>query len=256
MLDLVIITGATKGIGNKILENAANYGKNIIAIGSSNLVEDLKVDSSVNFIPLKLDFENPIKVETAIKEEITKIKGIQSIGLALCAAKLGNYGGLEEAKLDEWTSIYNVNVLGNLAVLRACLPLAQAGARYRAVMFAGGGAAYGYPEFSAYATSKAALVRAVENLAIEFERKLINGSIVALAPGAVQTDMLMTVIKHGGTVKTKTDVSEPVQFVKIFLNDEIDVRGLNGRFIHVRDEIKGIDFSKNSENLFKLRRVE
>jgi NAD(P)-dependent dehydrogenase (short-subunit alcohol dehydrogenase family) len=145
---------------------------------------------------------------------------------------------------------------GNLAVIKACEPLLVAGAKLRAVFLAGGGAAYGYPEFSGYALSKVATVRAVENLGLEFIRKEFDASVVALAPGAVATDMLASVIADGGSVKTRTDIREPTQFVKRFVTGVLDAAALNGRFIHVRDAISGKDFSTAKSDLFRLRRIE
>ena len=127
----------------------------------------------------------------------------------------------------------------------------------RVAFFAGGGAAYGYPEFSGYALSKVATVRAAENIGLEFEQREINASIIAVAPGAVDTEMLATVIAYGGVVKTKTDISEPVSFVRRFLLDQIPSLELNGRFIHVRDDVSQIlDLAKDKSDLFKLKLIQ
>ena len=174
----------------------------------------------------------------------------------MCASQIGSFGGIFEADFREWSRLYSINVLGNLAVVKACLNAFEECASIRVIFFGGGGAAYGYPEFSAYSLTKVATVRAVENIAIEMKAKSSNFSAVVLAPGAVETDMLEKVIFHGGSVKTKTDISEPVNFVRRFLNDEIDSIGLSGRFLHVRDDLSDRDFNNESNDLFRLRRIE
>ena len=68
--------------------------------------------------------------------------------------------------------------------------------------------------------------------------------------------MLAKVIANGGMVKTKTDISEPVEFVRKFVFDEIPSRTLNGRFVHVRDDVNNLDFSVLGDDHFKLRRVQ
>jgi NAD(P)-dependent dehydrogenase (short-subunit alcohol dehydrogenase family) len=141
----------------------------------------------------------------------------------LCASQIGSPGGLFTSNLNEWLELYKTNVLGNLCVLKQVISALSPEAFLRVVFFAGGGAAYGYPDFSGYALTKAATVRAVENVAMEFNEKKLNASIVALAPGAVATDMLAKVIANGGMVKTKTDISEPVEFVRKFVFDEIPI---------------------------------
>jgi hypothetical protein len=102
--------------------------------------------------------------------------------------------------------------------------------------------------------TKVATVRAAENIGMEFEKLGIDASIVAIAPGAVDTDTLKVVIDNGGYIKTRTDISEPTNFVCNFLQDKIPSKKINGKFVHVRDDINSADFS--NKELFTLRRVQ
>jgi 3-oxoacyl-[acyl-carrier protein] reductase len=256
VLDLVIITGAGHGLGASIASDPCSYARAIVAIGSSSAVEMMPVMAGTDIRRLRIDLADPAVAEERVRNELERIVPRQRIGLVLCAAQIGSYGGLDAADFAEWSRVYVINVLGNLAVVKTCLPAVEAGGSLRAVFFGGGGAADGYPEFSGYAASKAATVRAVENLALEFKAKRLDAAAVVLAPGAIETNMLATVIAHGGAVRTKTDISEPTAFTRRFLNDEIDTRGLNGRFVHVRDAVQGRDFTSAPETLCKLRRVE
>jgi len=256
MLDLVIVTGASRGIGARIALDANSYARKLLTISSSPAIEKVPEGRVGNLSWLRIDLADACLVEQRVRAKLGLMGPVRRIGLALCAAQIGSFGGLATADFAEWSRIFAVNVLGNLAVVKACFTLVESGASLRAVFFGGGGAAYGYPEFSAYAISKTATIRAVENLAMEMKAKEWNAAVIALAPGAVDTDMLATVIAHGGVVGTKTDIGEPAAFVRRFLNDELDARGLNGRFLHVRDDVLGKDFSRVPEALFKLRRVE
>jgi hypothetical protein len=68
---------------------------------------------------------------------------------------------------------------------------------------------------------------------------------------------MQAVVKaHGAVIKTQTDISEPTNFVHKFLLDEVDSKTLNGKFLHVRDDIASVDFSTANSELFKLRRVQ
>jgi NAD(P)-dependent dehydrogenase (short-subunit alcohol dehydrogenase family) len=127
----------------------------------------------------------------------------------------------------------------------------------RIVLFAGGGSAYAYPTFPAYAITKTALVREVENIGVEMQ-DMTDFSAVILAPGAVDTDMLADVRAAGAEIRTLTAVSEPVGFVTSFLTAP-EARKLSGRFIHVRDVWREalVDHDKSLvDNHWKLRRVE
>ena len=188
-------------------------------------------------------------------KNILKNTQANSLGIVLCGAQLGEYGGLFDSDLNIWNETYKCNVLGNLAVIKACEDIIKSGVKTRIVFFSGGGAANSNnTEFSGYSLSKTAVVREVENLSVEFSKINKNASIIALAPGAVQTDMLSKVISCGGNIKTKTDIDEPTQFVFKFLNDEFQSQKMNGMFVHVRDDLSKIDF--DNKELFKLRRIE
>jgi 3-oxoacyl-[acyl-carrier protein] reductase len=253
-LDLLIISGASRGIGNKIALDLAPIAKTVLAIGSSRVIKDNKFPE--NTITLQLDLEKFQDVGSAVAD-IIDLSSALRIGIVLCASQIGAHGGIFESSLEDWDRLFKINVLGNLALLKAIINHMPSNAVLRVAFFAGGGAAYGYPEFSGYALSKVATVRAAENIGLEFEQSGINASIIAVAPGAVETEMLATVVSYGGVVKTKTDISEPVSFVRRFLLDQIPSRELNGRFIHVRDDVNQIlDASKDKSDLFKLRRIQ
>jgi len=252
-IDLLIVTGATRGIGRAVVTACSEIAGQVIAIGSSDKFP--VISGTGKFSNLQLDLSNLEQIESSLQSLIGNVGDLR-IGVVLCASQLGSSGGIFEANFNEWGSSYQVNVLGNLAVLQFALRRMTPNSSLRSIFFAGGGAAYGYPDFSGYSLTKVATVRAVENIGLEFAARAMNASIVALAPGAVETDMLAKVIAHGGHVKTKTDISEPVSFVKNFLLDTLPSQTLNGRFIHVRDDFENVRAMGLSETKFKLRRVE
>ena len=237
MLDLLIISGASRGIGNSILEKCKNISKTIIAIGSSDDIFKINDDKIIN---LKLDLANYVNIEKTVSFEVSKIKNIKNIGIVLCGAQIGEYGGLLDSDISYWENLYKCNVLGNLAIVKACSNEIKNGAKLKVAFFGGGGAAYAYPDFSGYALSKVATVRAAENLSVELSK--YDASVISVAPGAVATSMLDKVIKNGGVVKTKTDISEPTNFIYRFLTDDIFAKKINGRFMHVRDDVDAIEW--------------
>ncbi len=174
------------------------------------------------------------------------------LGLVLAAAVLGPR---DYQDLIGWDECYRVNVLGSLAVYSSLLPRMLEHKFGRIIGFAGGGAAYAYPLFPAYAASKSALVRVIENIQVDLNDK---GDIatVCLAPGANDTNTLKQVRAAGAQVKTVVDIAEPVAFVREFLLCR-DC-GFKGAFIHVRDNWR--DYLNNGKKIdneqWKLRRTE
>ena len=227
-MQITIITGASRGIGKAIKEDLKPLGHKFICLSSHDV-----------------DFRYPESVFYLMEEKLRHIDDtlITQVNIILCAAQIGTHNSICTAELSK---LYNINVLSNLNVIEASFSLAG---KRRIVWFAGGGAAFAYPEFFGYSLSKVAVVRAVENLAVGYMGK--EDSIIALAPGAVETDMLKTVIESGAEIGTKTDISEPVNFVRKFITDEMDSLSLNGMFLHVRDDV-----TRRKKDIYKLRRIE
>ncbi len=257
MLDLLIISGASRGIGKSIAEKCFDICGKMIVIGSSDKIYDVKTtNTDCNVVRLMIDLIDHKNVYENIQCYITNMMpNIKSIGIVLCGAQLRAPGGLfDNHNLDDWNTLYQCNVLGNLAIIKGCEDAIKAGAKTKIAFFAGGGAAFGYPDFFGYSLSKVAVVRAAENLGMEFSAAGYNASVIAIAPGAVETDMLAKVIASGAEVRTKTDISEPTNFVYSFLCDEFPTKELNGKFLHVRDDIQSTNFS--NKDIFNLRRIQ
>jgi NAD(P)-dependent dehydrogenase (short-subunit alcohol dehydrogenase family) len=254
MIDLLIVTGGSKGIGKNIALNSSKCAKKVLAIGSSDLINDV-LDRDNHIYTIKRDIS---RIDNDFDElsDFLKKHNPSSIGLALCASKLGNFGGIADADFMDWENLYRTNVLGNLSVLNNILKFANINTFIRVIFFGGGGAAYGYPDFSGYSLSKVAVVRAVENIGIEFKKDYKNASIIALAPGAVSTDMLAIVESHGAEIKTRTSIDEPTNFVSNFILDRIPSIKLNGCFVHVRDDLEEYFQEELDKNHFKLRRID
>jgi short-subunit dehydrogenase len=254
MLDLLIITGASKGIGASIVNKCANSCKNMIITASSESILTNKIKGNANIIPLKMDLSDFTSCESIIDNTIRSLN-INSLGIVLCGGQIGEYGGLLNNSLADTEYLYRCNVLGNLAIIKGCEKYIKSNIKTRIVFFAGGGAAFAFPEFFAYSLTKVAIVRAVENLSIEFTKSfnLLDTSIIALAPGAVDTQMLKKVIDSGSEIRTKTDISEPTNFVFNFLLDKINSNNLNGKFLHVRDDLMQ---TQDYPDIFTLRRMQ
>jgi NAD(P)-dependent dehydrogenase (short-subunit alcohol dehydrogenase family) len=241
--DKIVVTGYSKGLGRALTETLPEdrlYGISrhpILDFKFPQVVFDL---SSYEVIKDKVDY-------------FTRSLRMDTVGVVLCAGTLGYKGGLLNSDLCDWENTFQTNVLGNLAVLQSLLPQMVKTGFGRVVFLSGGGAANAYPLFSGYALSKVAIVREVENIAVEMKDKIEDFSIIALAPGAMKTDMLKMVIEAGAEVRTTVDIAEPVGFIQRFLQmPKEKAVPLSGRFIHVRDDLDSPDF----KNKWLLRRIE
>lgn len=256
-IDAVIISGAGRGIGRAIALDLAKSGLFILCISKSTSCADtvqeiINTGGKADFI--QIDIKDYELTEKTLLEWSNK-NNYKKIGLVLAAGILGPKGHFFETSLKEWEECHRVNILGNLAIIKGLMPLMIKNKFGKIVTFAGGGAAYPNPTFPAYSETKTGMVRITENINEDLKDKG-DFSIVCIGPGAIETDMLKEVKAFGGIVKTTADISEPVNFVKSFL--EAKTCGFSGSFVHVRNNWS--DYlnteKKINDSFWKLRRVE
>ena len=255
--DAVIVTGAGRGIGRAIALDLGNAGARVLCLSRTENADRTAAEIGENggrAEGLVFDLADYEVVEQTVARRVEALS-LEKWGVVLAAGILGPVGPLAACSLAEWDACHRVNVLGNLGVLRGTLP-AMLNSRFgRVVFFSGGGAAYANPSVPAYAAAKTAVVRIAENVHEDLKGRG-DFSVVCVAPGAVDTDMLRALRAAGAVVKTTADISEPVNFVRAFLSSSSC--GFSGSFIHVRDEwTQYLDGDRVlPSNLWKLRRSE
>jgi NAD(P)-dependent dehydrogenase (short-subunit alcohol dehydrogenase family) len=252
MVDFCLLTGAGSGIGRAAALRLAKRQIPLLLIGRSASIEKTRseiVSAGGQSEVFACDLEQYEKNRSKLLEKAPTLPG-RRWGVVLAGGMLGPSNG----GLAAYEKVFRTNVLGNLAVLEACLPHMRETTYGRAVFFAGGGAAYAYPLFPGYALSKVSTVRLVENLAAMHPPET-GLSFVCLAPGGVETPMLAKVVAAGGEVKAKASIDEPVTFIERYFASVSTA--ISGRYLHVRDEWQPF-FDGNkllSKDQFYLRRI-
>ena len=111
------------------------------------------------------------------------------------AGVYGPMGSIEDVDWASWTQAMDININGSVLPLRAVMPHFK-GHRYgKVVQLSGGGAANPLPRITAYAASKAAIVRLMESVAIDVKEFGID--INSVAPGALNTRMMDELLAAG-----------------------------------------------------------
>lgn len=111
------------------------------------------------------------------------------------AGVYGPLGVIEDVDWDEWVQAVSTNLLGSVMTCRALLPHFKRQGYGKIIQLSGGGATNPLPRISAYAASKAAIVRFAETLADEVRDCGID--VNAIAPGALNTRLLDEVLAAG-----------------------------------------------------------
>lgn len=118
------------------------------------------------------------------------------------AGVYGPFGSIEEVDWAEWARAVEINLFGSVNPIRAVLPHFKARRYGKIIQLSGGGATNPLPRISAYAASKAAIVRFVETIAEECREFGIDAN--SIAPGALNTRLLDDVLAAGAE-KVGTD---------------------------------------------------
>jgi 3-oxoacyl-[acyl-carrier protein] reductase len=247
---VVFVSGAGRGIGRAVAGAFAERGARLLLVDRSEQVLEAaaEIGRMAEVEAVRCDVTGYGQVEHAVAQAIGRWGRIDV--LVNAAAVLGATGELWTTDPERWRDALRVNLEGTYHTLRAVLPHMVAARRGKVVNFAGGGAAYSYPRFSAYAASKVAVVRLTETVAEECAPW--NVQVNVIAPGAIETALLEQVRAAGGEVRTLGSMEEAVAVVLFLASRDAD--HLSGRFIHARDAYR--DFRDLPPEACTLRRVQ
>jgi 3-oxoacyl-[acyl-carrier protein] reductase len=139
------------------------------------------------------DISRPEDCAAAVDRALSLFGGLTV--LVNNAGVYGPMGRLEDVNWQEWDDAIRINLLGTALMCRAALPRMRERGYGKIVNLSGGGATGPLPRFSAYAASKAAVVRLTETLAEELREDHVD--VNAIAPGALNTRLLDQVVEAG-----------------------------------------------------------
>ena len=269
---VAIITGAGRGIGKAIALSYAREGANLVVVSRTKseieetALEIKKIGRRVRF--LSLDISKPSDVSLMVEKALDEFHRINI--LVNNAGIYGPIGPVVENDISRWIKAININLIGTFLCSREILPTMMKHNNGKIINLSGGGASSPYPRFSAYATSKAAVVRFTETLAKEVEE--YNIQVNAIAPGAIYTRLHENVldplvnageVARSAAIKLKktggTSIELPAGLAVFLASD--DSNGLTGRLISaVWDDWRNMNSQKiidiNSTDLYTIRRID
>lgn len=189
---IVLITGASDGIGKAVALAAAAHGASVILHGRNVRKLEAVYDAIINasqprpsILPLDFEKAGPAEYEqlaAAIDKEFGRLDG-----LLHNAGMLGERAPIEHHDVAKWMRTLHVNVNAPFILTRTCLPLLKR-ARDASVIFTSSGVVARPRAFwGAYLVSKWASDGLMHLLADELESTSIR--VNSINPGKVRTNM-------------------------------------------------------------------
>ena len=269
-----VVTGAGRGIGRSTAETLASAGARLaLCSRSPDELEEVQAN-------LHERFGTEVLVRCVDVADYPRVQGFaDAVGerfgrvdvLVNNAGVYGPVGLITEVEPGAWASAVSVNLLGVMHAIRAFGPAMQAAGGGRIINVGGGGVGGpGMPaRVSAYTASKAAVAGLTETLSKELAPFgiLVN----AVAPGAISTSLIDTVIEagpeaagaafHAGSIAQRAggDSLTKVGDAMLFLASERS-GGLTGKLLSARwdpvDRIGEEAARLNATSLYTLRRID
>lgn len=197
---VALVTGANQGLGLEIARKFVLAGADLMLCArnetmlkeaQTELRESAAPDQTI--LAKACDVSVEADVRSLVKETVENLGGCQI--LVNNAGIYGPKGEIESVDWAEWTKAIEINVYGSILVCRELLPYFKKQGYGKIIQLSGGGATNPLPRISAYAVSKAAIVRFAETLAEEVRGSGID--VNAIAPGALNTRMLDEILEAG-----------------------------------------------------------
>lgn len=177
--ETVLITGASRGIGEATARHLAESGHKIYLASRSHeelekIAEEIEACGG-RAAALELDLQNEASIEACGQ----RLKGKkQPPTILINNAGFGIYGQIEDVPLEQVRELFETNYFGAVKMIRELLPVLKKADPGRIINVASGVAKRGFPVMSHYAASKAALESISESLRWELKPEGIVVQIV------------------------------------------------------------------------------
>ena len=237
MMDLkkknIIITGATGGIGNSIIEKLDKLGANILASGTKiSKLEELK-NKYKNIKTLMFDISQSEKIEEFIDNATKDLGGLDCI--------VNNAGITQDnltirMSLEEWKKVIDINLTSTFLMSKFAIKKMLKNKKGKIINITSVVGHTGNLGQANYTASKAGIVAMSKSLAIEYGKKNIN--VNCISPGFIKTAMTDKINEKfkeaiiskipSGRLGSPEDIANAV----LFLASD-DSNYINGETLHV-----------------------
>ena len=189
MIDLkntnIILTGATGGIGNSILEKLINSGANVLATGTNeDKLKSIK-EKYKTIITEKFDISNHSEIESFVNKANDTLGG--RIDVLINNAGITRDNLSIRMKEDEWQKVIDINLTSTFLLSKNSIKKMLKSKKGKIINITSVVGHTGNIGQANYTASKAGVVAMSKSLALEYGKKNIN--VNCISPGFITTDM-------------------------------------------------------------------
>ena len=264
----VLITGAGRGIGKRLAMGFAQAGARVGLLARSQAELDLaKLEieqAGGNALRIRADVRDLEQMQAAADRMRAVFGGLDA--LVAAAGVQGPVGPFLSSKAKAWNETIETNLIGAVNACRAALPAMIDKRSGKLILIVGGGSGHSRPNFSAYAASKAAIVRFSECLADEVADH--NVQVNCISPGEAYTHMTDEILHAGEDRAGRREIEDAEQVrvtggvapekqiqLALFLASDRS-NHITGKLIHVNDDWRRFEQENMKPELYTLRRVQ
>jgi NAD(P)-dependent dehydrogenase (short-subunit alcohol dehydrogenase family) len=207
--ELVVVTGASSGIGRAAVQHLAGVGFHVLA-GVRNDHDAASVSSDqVEAVRLDITDEDQVAALARRVESDPQARPLRAVvnnaGIAVAAP-------VEVIPLADWRRQFEANFFGHVAVIQALLP-ALLSSRGRVINISSIGGRVAGPTYGAYSASKFALEAMSD--ALRREVRHLGVQVVVVEPGAIATPIWEKGIVAAAAMQSATSEEQRRRYSKI-----------------------------------------
>ena len=230
----IIVTGASGGIGNSIVEKLSKNGANILATGTKKEKLDELKSKFKNLKVLKFDISQSDKIEEFIENATNELGG--NLDCIVNNAGITQDNLAIRMNFEEWKKVIDINLSSTFLLSKYSIKKMLKNKKGKVINITSVVGHTGNLGQVNYTAAKAGIIAMSKTLAIEYARKNIN--INCISPGFIKTSMtdkIDTKFKEmiiskipSGRLGEPEDVANAVFFLASDLSNYI-----NGETLHV-----------------------
>jgi NADP-dependent 3-hydroxy acid dehydrogenase YdfG len=180
---VAVVTGASSGIGAATARRLATEGFTVVA-AARRLDRLQALATETGAVPVQCD----VTSDTDVAALVDVVSGLGAPLTVLVNNAGGAFGAdpVEDADLEQWRAMYEINVVGTVRVTRALLPLLEASGAGTIVMLGSTAGFVTYEGGGGYTAAKHAEKAVADTLRLELSGRPIR--VIDVSPGMVRTD--------------------------------------------------------------------